>query len=297
MAGKLAFVMGGGGARGALQVGALRALFEADIFPDMLVGTSAGGVNSTFLAMRGCSLSSVEQLAADWQKAVEADLLPSNYLWLTVRILFDRRRTYPHNRMREHFIAQGLSPALRFRDLNGPELFLVAADLKNHKCVLYGEDPNHFVLDGLCATTALPPWIEPIELENHLLIDGGILSVLPVEPAMRLGAEEIIALDICDYRYSEEHNRGFGAFLMNLNAAINQRHINLELALAQSRGIPVHHIVLQASEHIPIWEFGKCGDLIDAGYETTRQKIRELKIRSRKSKFLSLNLIPRGWRT
>jgi NTE family protein len=87
MAGKLAFVLGGGGARGALQVGALRALFEADIYPDMLVGTSAGGVNSAFLAMRGCSLETVEQLAIDWEIAAEADLLPSNYLWLTLRIL------------------------------------------------------------------------------------------------------------------------------------------------------------------------------------------------------------------
>ncbi|MFU8773312.1 MAG: patatin-like phospholipase family protein, partial [Anaerolineales bacterium] len=200
MTGKLAFVLGGGGARGALQVGALRALFEAEIFPDMLVGTSAGGVNCTFLAMRGCSLLTVEQLALDWEKAAEADLLPSSYLWLTVRILFERRRTYPHNRMRDHFIAQGLSPQLRFKDLIGPELILVAADLKNHKCIFYGNDPDQFVLDGLCATTALPPWVDPIEKDSHLLIDGGLLSVLPVEPAIQHGASEIIALDICDYR-------------------------------------------------------------------------------------------------
>jgi NTE family protein len=293
MAGKLAFVLGGGGARGALQVGALRALFEADIIPDMLVGTSAGGVNSAFLAMRGCSLETVEQLAIDWEIAAEADLLPSNYLWLTLRILFDRRRTYPHNRMRDHFIAQGLSPQLRFKDLNGPQLFLVAADLKNHKCMLFGEDPDQFVLDGLCASTALPPWVEPIESDSHLLIDGGILSVLPVEPAIQHGASEIIALDICDYRYSDKHNHGFGIFLMHLNASINQRQINLELSLARSMHIPVHHITLQASKYIPIWDFGSTRELIEIGYEITSQKILEKQIRPRKFKIPFLNFPPR----
>ena len=41
----LAFVLGGGGGRGAMQVGALRALFEAGYKPDLLVGTSIGAVN------------------------------------------------------------------------------------------------------------------------------------------------------------------------------------------------------------------------------------------------------------
>ena len=41
---KLAFALGGGGARGALQAGALRALLEAGIEPDLLAGTSTGGI-------------------------------------------------------------------------------------------------------------------------------------------------------------------------------------------------------------------------------------------------------------
>ena len=49
----LAFVLGGGGARGALQVGAFRALFEAGYQPDLLVGTSIGAVNAAGLAIVG----------------------------------------------------------------------------------------------------------------------------------------------------------------------------------------------------------------------------------------------------
>jgi NTE family protein len=78
-----AFVLGGGGARGTLQVGALRALLDAKIEPDLLVGTSVGAANATYLAVRGSSQDGLEGLDRSWGVAAEADLLPDNYLWLT----------------------------------------------------------------------------------------------------------------------------------------------------------------------------------------------------------------------
>ncbi len=48
-----AFVLSGGGIRGPLQVGALRSLLEHGINPDFFVGTSAGSINSAFMAARG----------------------------------------------------------------------------------------------------------------------------------------------------------------------------------------------------------------------------------------------------
>lgn len=57
-----AFVLGGGGSRGALQVGALRALLEAGIEPDLWVGTSVGAINATHMAVRGTSPQSLVDL-------------------------------------------------------------------------------------------------------------------------------------------------------------------------------------------------------------------------------------------
>ena len=47
----IAFVLSGGGNRGALEAGALLALFERGIQPDILVGTSAGAMNAAFIAI------------------------------------------------------------------------------------------------------------------------------------------------------------------------------------------------------------------------------------------------------
>ena len=79
MESKLAFVLGGGGSRGALQVGALFALLERGLQPDLLVGTSIGAVNAAFLALNGFSKESLELLCGTWHKAAALDY--SREIW------------------------------------------------------------------------------------------------------------------------------------------------------------------------------------------------------------------------
>ena len=195
---RVAFVLGGGGSRGALQVGALRALLEHEIYPDMLVGTSAGAINATFLAMNGFTKQAISELESAWDDAAQGDLLPANYLWLTVRAVFNRARIYPTQRLRDFFIDHGVTPEMRFVELSGPQLIQVAADLKNYRPYLYGIDPEQSILEGLIASTALPPWLMPLEVQDHFLIDGGVISNLPVEAALTHGATRIYAFDLSD---------------------------------------------------------------------------------------------------
>jgi len=269
----LAFVLGGGGGRGALQVGALRALLEANIRPDLLVGTSAGATNAAFVAVHGFTPETLAELEAAWRDAAKADLLPANYLWLTVRMLFNRPRVESHHRMRDFFVAHGLTPDLRFADIREPKLILVAADLNERRAILYGDDPDRSVLEGLLASTTIPPWTHPLEVGDHLLMDGGAVSNLPIEPALAQGATEVIALDIADPRVTESDAHGFGPFVAKLAATVEQRQLELELALAEARGVPVHRIVLRAAPPVALWDFSEPDALIARGYEIARQEI------------------------
>src|SRR5512135_1064127 len=97
----LAVVLGGGGARGALQVGALRALFEHGYKPGLLVGTSAGAINAAFLAIHGASLNGIDRLEAAWHQAAQIDLLPSNYVWTALRSVLRPSKANPASRIRE----------------------------------------------------------------------------------------------------------------------------------------------------------------------------------------------------
>jgi NTE family protein len=269
----LAFVLGGGGARGAMQVGALRALLEAGIYPDMLVGTSVGAVNAAFMALKGISLGSVDELAIAWQDAATADLLPANYLWLTVRALFNRPVEDIVHRMQSFYLDHGMSYELQFGDIPDVRLILVASDLNSGRPKLFGLDPQQSVLEALMASTALPPWVTPLQSQDQLLMDGGVVSNLPIEPALSQGATQIIALGLCDPREDQDETNNFSTFVGKLISTMEQRQFDLEMALAAARGVPVRYIPLQWNKPVPIWNFHETEALMTHGYTLTRQEI------------------------
>jgi len=274
---RLAFALAGGGARGALQAGALRALVEAGYQPDLLVGTSIGALNAAFLALHGINSAAIKGLYQTWREAAPLDLLPSNYLWLTVRTLFNRSVGGTSSRMREFLIVHGLTPELQFKDLPGPRLYLVSTDMNAQAPFVYGVDPETSVLEGVMASATLPPWIPAVEKDGRLLMDGGVVSNLPIEPALSQGATDIIALDLHDPRPPANEPQGFGSFLYKLIGTVQSRNMELELALAAERKIPVRVIYLLGAEPVSIWDFTRSEELLERGYETARQVMAEWK--------------------
>lgn len=269
----LAFVLGGGGARGAMQVGALRALFEAGYKPDLLVGTSIGAVNAAGLALWGANLDGVTALERAYQAVAEAELMDSRLERLALRALSGRPNHHGSRQVREFVSAAGLSPDLRFGHIQNVRLGLVAVDLNSGQTLIYGEDPTQSVLDGLMASIAIPPWFAPVEKEDRFIIDGGAVSNLPIEPAVRLGATEIIALDLNDPASWLGNVRGSNQFADKLVFTVIQRQSYMETAFAEAQGVPVHCMALRSSPPAPIWDFSAYPDLIETGYETASRTI------------------------
>src|SRR6266542_4269178 len=63
-----AFVLSGGGNRGPLEVGAVQALLEAGVAPEMIAGSSAGALNGAFLALNPC-LEQTQRMADLWRES------------------------------------------------------------------------------------------------------------------------------------------------------------------------------------------------------------------------------------
>lgn len=275
---KLAFALSGGGSRGALQVGAMYALLECGLQPDLFLGASIGAANAAFLALNGFSKESLDKLATAWRSATALDLLPANYLWLTVRAMFGRSARDPSRHLKDFFITHGLSPELCFADITRAQLVIISADMNTGTPILHGVLPEDKVLDALLLSTALPPWFMPVRNQDHYLMDGALVSNLPVEPAINLGATEIVALDLIDSRETIAEGDGVRGFVDRLIYSVEKRHSDLELQLAEARGIPTLYLGLTGETLVPIWNFRHTEELIAHGYEITRQVIENQKL-------------------
>ena len=270
---KLAFALSGGGSRGALQVGAMYALLEYGLQPDLLIGVSIGAANAAFVALNGFSRDSLDRLTAAWHSAGASDLMPTNYLWLTMRAMFNRSSSDPSHRVRDFFIRQGLTPDLGFTDVTHPSLVIVSADLNTGKPILHGTMPDDKILDAILLSSTLPPWFMPVRNQDRYLVDGAVVSNLPVEPAINLGATDIVALDLIDLRETVASGNGVRGFFSRLIYSVGKRQSDLEMELAEARGIPLLYLCLTGEIPTQIWDFTHTDDLIAQGYDITRQMI------------------------
>ena len=269
----LAFVLGGGGARGALQVGALRALLERDIHPDLLVGTSAGAINAAFLGLDP-TLERVQLLENAWREAAQKDFFPSGWMPVIGRALGNRAGHPQGAHLREFFLAHLPAPDLTFRQMRIP-VFLVAADLNHAQMIVYGVKPDQLVLEGILASAALPPWVHPLEKSDQFLMDGGAVSNLPIEAAISQGASEVIALDLSDPAELPVTSHGFGPFAAKLMNTVVRRQLELELRLAAACGTTVHHIQLRSDPPLKFTDFSHAEELFAQGYAIANQTLDE----------------------
>jgi NTE family protein len=268
-----AFVLGGGGSHGALQVGALRAFIEVGIAPQLLVGTSIGAVNAAGLAIWGYSPEGLQRLEQGWSKVADAQLLDERISQLILRAILHRPSNHARRKAEDFFISLGLSRDLKFGMINGIKLAMVSADIESGQPIIYGQNPNELILDSLLTSIAIPPWFAPSSREGRILMDGGALSNVPIEPAVRLGATEIVAFDLNDCAHKHDGNISIPGYFQKYFQAISQRTLELEIAYAELQGVPVHRVTFTGMASCSIHDFSCQRALIETGYAHAQEQL------------------------
>ncbi len=180
-------VLSGGGAKTAAHVGALRALRDAGIVPTRYVATSMGAVIAALLA-GGSTLETVLERLLQVRRRDVARLRAAGL----VQGIFAGSLFHPEPLQRT---IERLVPHTRFADLSLP-LTITAADLDTSELVCFGSGGEDVPLhDALYAACALPLWYPPAVLGGRRLADGGVRSVLPLQPALRFPADLVIGID------------------------------------------------------------------------------------------------------
>jgi NTE family protein len=171
---KLGLALGGGGARGLAHIGILKVLENAGIQPDLLVGTSMGGM---IAAMYAAGVSPADMEAEALRRSSTRQIVKLVDINPSVRGLMKGVRIY-------NLLADTLGPDLTFADLNLP-VAMLAVDVREGK-----------VTDAVRATISVPGVFVPFDLPPYRLIDGGVLNNVPVDITHQMGAEIVIAVDV-----------------------------------------------------------------------------------------------------
>ncbi len=183
-----AFVLGGGGVLGAVEVGMLRALLEAGITPDLVVGTSVGALNGAFFAADP-TLPAVARLGELWQELSGGDVFGGSVLSRARTAL--RTGTSLHSNEPLRALLERHLPA-RFEDLELP-FSCVAASIERAAEHWFDQGP---LSDAVLASCAVPGLLPPVRLGDEHFLDGGLVHSIPVGRAVQLGATTIYVLQV-----------------------------------------------------------------------------------------------------
>lgn len=185
----VAFVLGGGGNLGAIQVGMLRALVDRGVRPDLIVGCSVGALNGAAFAADPTA-AGVDRLEALWTTMDGRDVLPTG--WVTTTAALARRGEAVHTLAGLRAVVEGFLTARTFAELAVP-FTCVATDLAAAGPAWFSEGP---LVDAILASAAVPAVYPAVVLDGRRYVDGAVVDDVPVGRAAELGALRLYVLTV-----------------------------------------------------------------------------------------------------
>ncbi len=193
-----AVVLSGGGARGAYEVGALKAITELNLNVKGVYGTSVGALNGAFFAQ-----GSIDEMYRIWEKLSFSNIvkLPSNLATSTLN-LSNLTKTFisekgfnvkPLQEMIETYLSEK-----KIRE-SGIDFGLVTVDLSNFSPVeIYlSQMPKGSLIDYLMASSNYPLF-QRWRIKGNVYIDGGFYNNAPVSMALKKGFKRILLINVSD---------------------------------------------------------------------------------------------------
>ena len=205
---KVGLALGGGGARGLAHIGVLKVLEKENIPIDLITGTSMGAIIGAVYALTK-DISAIEKNTEKYSKISEfnidlsfsekerkdkpfflkkmSDFLKKGYI-----LNLELTKKYINDGEGLRKVIEELVNNKTFEDTQIP-FAVAAADLvKGEKIIIR----RGKLFDALLASASIPGMFPPLILDKKILVDGGIVDVVPIEAAQSLGANFVIAVSV-----------------------------------------------------------------------------------------------------
>ena len=234
-AARVGLVLPGGGARGAYQVGVLRAI--ADLLPDdrnpfpVIVGASVGAINAVAIACQARNFKAgVHGLTKLWSEIHTRDVYRTDLLTITVSGLrwllslslgglgFVTPRSFLDNEPIRRLLKRELDLALIRKAIESGALRAVGVTMSSYNrgtAVTFMEGDNqiaewqrarreglhcNLTVDHIMASLSLPFMFPACRIGSEYFGDGSLRLTAPLSPAIRLGADRILVVGIRDLK-------------------------------------------------------------------------------------------------
>jgi NTE family protein len=231
-----AIVLSGGGARGAYQAGALRAMYEIcrernhfALFKN-LVGVSAGAINAAFLAAEAGNLDRATQKMCDmWRNLTANDVFDTDYLTvsrtalrlargvslggfssklrptkvglLSVNPLRDLLKEHIHfsaipENIRDGKLDSLCITATDYSTAMGVTFFMGAPDINEWRRVGRVGIRENIGIDHVMASASIPVFFPPWPIGERHFGDGCLRNTAPLSPARKIGGRKILVIGV-----------------------------------------------------------------------------------------------------
>lgn len=269
----IAFVLGGGGNLGAVQVGMLRALVEHGIAPDLIVGCSVGALNGVAFAQEP-SLVGVARLEQLWRSLDGRDVMPNGRIPTAVQ--FARKGVAIHDGEGLRRTVEGVLTVERFEELGVP-FECVATDLDGAREVWFSTGP---LVDPILASAAIPGVYPPVEIDGVRYIDGAVVNDVPVSRAVELGARRLYVLHVGSFDRPMPSPRRPVDLLVQAYWIARRHRFHRDLSLLPNG---VDAVVLPTGDppRIRYDDFTRTRELIDAAYAASTAHLESEPARTR----------------
>ena len=184
---RTAFVLAGGGSRGAVQVGMLEELIRRGIRADRVFGASVGAINGASYAGNP-TLEGIERMATIWRDVKGTDIFPRGTFDGPWAFLQKRAAVHANTGLRA-IIEAGIDYEM-LEDATIPvEVVTTSLTDGRERWIAHGP-----AVEAILASSAIPSIFPPVRIDDDVLVDGGVVNNVPISRALAAQCDRIYVL-------------------------------------------------------------------------------------------------------
>ena len=266
----MTLVIGSGSVKCAAAIGVVKALSDAGIGIDRVVGCSAGAIFASLVALGYDAITSRDLTIQMWTKEITSQRNTMGLLRLLAPRLFGFRAD--NSACAATACCSSALRAVfgdrRIEDTPIP-LHITATDFSNGELV---EIRSGSIVDAIRASLSLPLAFAPVRMHGKLLVDGYLADPLPVSVAMKHGSRVIVAVGF-ESPYQERVTSA-GRFAFQLSAILANNLLKSRLAFHSA----AHHselimILPEFKQRVRLFDTAKVPYIIEEGEQATLQQL------------------------